>query len=131
VICIAIIWMYFNETQLGFYLIGSLAGFGMAGAQSVSRTMVGMFAPEGQSAQFYGFFAVAGRSSSFIGPTIYGIIAAEAALFYERSGLSQIAAEQQGQRLAILSILVFLVIGAGLLLFWVNEKKAKEMALAG
>src|SRR5690606_11049435 len=108
-------------------LIGVVAGFAMAGTQSVSRTMVAMFSPPGKSAEFYGFFAVAGRTSSFIGPTVYGFIAAEVALWYERQGQTVELAEQSGQRLAILSIAVFFVVGLALLYF-VNEEKAKHAA---
>ncbi|MCP4357668.1 MAG: MFS transporter [Chloroflexi bacterium] len=123
-----ILALYFNQTQIGFFIIGAVAGFGMAGTQSVSRTMVGMFAPPGKGAEFYGFFAVAGRTSSFIGPTIYGIIAAEAALYYLAQGQGEILAEQSGQRLAILSIVAFFVVGLAVLLF-VNEDKARDAAV--
>ena len=120
----AIIWLYLNTSATGFYLLGILAGFAMAGIQSVSRTMVSFFAPPGRSAEFYGFFAVAGRTSSFIGPTVYGIIAAEAALWYQTQGQTLVAAEQSGQKLAILSIGIFLLVGLFILSF-VNEKKAR------
>lgn len=122
----AIIWMYFAGSKTVFYFIGALAGFSLTGVQSVSRTMVGLLAPEGQSAEFYGFFAVAGRSSSFIGPTIYGIIAAEAALFYQGQGLTMLLAEQAGQRMAIISIGVFLVAGLLLLVFVKDPRKTVE-----
>jgi len=122
-----VIWLFFNQTQTGYFVIGAVAGFAMAGAQSVSRTMVAMFAPPGQSAEFYGFFAVAGRTSSFIGPAVYGWIAAEAALWYQSRGLAARLAEQAGQRLAILSIGAFFLVG--LLLLWlVNEAKGKAAA---
>ena len=123
----ATVWMYFNQTITGFYWIGALAGFALTGVQSVSRAMIGLFSPPGQSAEFYGFFAVTGRTSSFIGPTIYGIIAAEAALWYQARGLAVTAAEQAGQRLAILSIILFLVVG-GMLLLSVNERRARQEA---
>jgi len=113
-------WMYFNGSKVGFYIIGALAGMALTGVQSVSRTMVGLLAPEGKSGEFYGFFAVAGRTSSFIGPAVYGWIAAEAALFFERQGLTALLAEQQGQRLGILSIEIFLVLGF-ILLWFVRE----------
>ena len=125
----AIIWLYLNQTQSGFFMIGVLAGVGMAGLQSVSRSMVAVFAPEGQSAEFYGFFAVAGRTSSFIGPTIYGILAYRAALWYQVRGQTAVLAEQSGQRVAILSIGVFFVVGL-ILLSFVNEKRAREAAKA-
>jgi UMF1 family MFS transporter len=113
----------------GFYVIGILAGFAIAGTQSVSRTMISFFAPPGQSAEFYGFFAFAGRTSSFIGPTIYGILAAEMALYYVGQGETAVIAEQLGQRIAILSIGAFLIVGLFLLTF-VNEKRAVETAAA-
>ncbi len=120
-----VIWLYFNQTQTGFFIIGAVAGFAMAGVQSVSRTMVTMFSPPGQSAEFFGFFAVAGRTSSFIGPAVYGLIAAGAANWYQAQGQLAEAAEQAGQRLAILSIGAFLLLGLALLLR-VDEKKARE-----
>ena len=67
---------------------------------------------------------MAGRTSSFIGPTVYGFLAAEAALWYEAQGQTAILAEQLGQRTAILAIVAFLIVGLGLLLF-VNESKAR------
>lgn len=123
----AVVWMYFAQTVTSFYMVGALAGFAMAGVQSVSRAMVGVLVPRKQSAEFYGFFAVAGRTSSFIGPTVYGWIAAEAALRYEASGISTLVAEQMGQRWGILSIAVFLLIGMVLLVL-VNERQARALA---
>jgi UMF1 family MFS transporter len=123
-----VVWLYFNQTLTGYFFIGAVAGVAMAGAQSVSRTMVAIFAPPGQSAEFYGFFAVIGRTSSFIGPLVYGLLAAEAALWYQSQGQDTGLAEQSGQRVAILSIVVFLVVGLALLAF-VDEKKARRAAL--
>jgi UMF1 family MFS transporter len=122
-----VIGMIFTNTIEGFFVIGALAGFALTGVQSVSRTMVGLFAPKRQSAEFFGFFAVAGRTSSFIGPTIYGILAAEAAFWFEGRGMATLPAEQSGQRVAIISIAFFLLVGLGILL-GVNETKAKTAA---
>jgi UMF1 family MFS transporter len=122
-----VIGMIFTKTIEGFFLIGVLAGFALTGVQSVSRTMVGLFAPKGQSAEFFGFFSVAVRTSSFIGPTIYGILAAEAAIWFEKQGNDPLSAEQTGQRIAIFSIALFLIAGLVILLA-VNERKAKAAA---
>jgi len=124
-----VVWLYFNQTLTGYFLVGAAAGVAMAGAQSVSRTMVAIFAPPGQSAEFYGFFAVAGRTSSFIGPVVYGFVAAEAALWYQAQGQDVALAEQSGQRIAILSIIAFLVLGL-IVLSFVNERKARAAAAA-
>lgn len=109
--------MIFAQNVTQFYIIGALAGFALTGVQSVSRTMVSYFAPEGRSAEFYGIFAISGRTSSFIGPTIYGFLAFEAFKYFENNrGLSTILAEQAGQRVALGSIVIFLVIGLLILL---------------
>jgi UMF1 family MFS transporter len=99
----------------------------MAGVQSVSRTMVAMFAPPGRSAGFYGFFAMAGRTSSFIGPAVFGWLAAEATLWLQAQGQAAALAEQAGHRVAILSIAAFLIVGLALLWF-VNEQRARAAA---
>ena len=124
-----VIWLYFNQTQTGFLVIGAFAGIAMAGVQSVSRTMVGVLTPPAQSGEFYGFFSIVGRTSSFIGPAVYGWLAAEAALWYERQGVAVTSAEQMGQRVAILSIAVFLAAGLFVLRF-VNEERGRATAAA-
>lgn len=119
--------MLFTNSLTLFFFIGALAGFALTGVQSISRTIVGQFAPAGKSAEFYGFFAVSGRTSSFIGPTIYGIVAAEAAYWFVNQGYNLAIAEEYGQRVAIASIAVFLIAGL-IILLTVNEKKAREIA---
>ena len=124
----AIVWMMFNTTLTGYFIIGALAGFALTGVQSLSRTITGLFAPQNKATEFFGFFAVAGRSSSFIGPTIYGIVAFRAAMFFEGRGMGTLLAEQAGQRAAILSIAIFLVVGL-LILVSVDEKSARKVAI--
>lgn len=137
----SIVGLFVVESVTGFYVIGGVAGLALSAVQSVSRAMVGVLAPPGRSAEFYGFFAVAGRTSSFIGPTIYGIVAAEAAIFFAAQGEKASFlwfkalegggpyAEQLGQRVAIIPVFVFLVVGT-LLLLLVNEQKARQRSVA-
>jgi len=122
---VVIVWLYFAHGRTTFFIIGALAGVGIAGAQSVSRTMVALFAPPGKSAEFFGFFATFGRVSSVIAPLVFGWLAAEAALWYQGTGQGKDLAEQSGLRVAVLSIAAFILAGLILLLF-VNEKKARE-----
>lgn len=124
-----VVWLFFNQTQIGFLLIGAAAGIAMAGVQSVSRTMVGLFAPPGHSAEFFGFFTMVGRFAFLIGPLVFGWVSAELALLYERQGMAVAPAEQQGLRMAVLVIILFLAIGLAIALT-VNEKKAREAARA-
>jgi UMF1 family MFS transporter len=133
-VCVA--GLFLVESVLWFFIIGGAAGLALSSVQAVSRAMVGKLSPSGQSAEFYGFFAVAGRTSSFIGPTIYGLIAAEAAFWFASRG-DQASflwfrfleggapyPEQLGQRVAIIPVMIFLIVGLGLLLN-VNEKKVR------
>lgn len=117
--------MLFAQNITQFYIIGALAGFALTGVQSISRTLVGYFAPEGRSAEFYGIFAVTGRTSSFIGPTIYGFLAFEAARWFANNrGLDLLAAEIKGQQVAIGSIAIFLIAGLLILLKVVDPTEA-------
>jgi UMF1 family MFS transporter len=131
----AVLGLFLNESVLGFFVTGGVAGCALSAVQSVSRGMIAVLSPPGRSAEFYGFFAVAGRTSSFIGPTIYGLVAAEAALWFQARGESAsflwfrahergaALAEQLGQRVAILPVIAFLVVGLVVLLS-VNERRA-------
>ena len=123
---VAVVWLLFVEQLYVFFIIGGLAGFALTGVQSVSRTLVGQFAPEGKSAEFYGFFEVGGRTSSFIGPAVYGFIAAEAAIIYSGRGMEALTAEQMGLRVAVISIIIFLIVGLFMLLAVRQPKVASE-----
>jgi MFS transporter, UMF1 family len=112
----AVGWMFVAQTMLTFFFVGALAGFAMAGIQSISRTMVGALSPAGQSAEFYGFFAVAGTLSSVAGPAIFGAVAYRMAVWYQNvQGLTELAAEQAGQRVAVLGMAVALLLGLAVL----------------
>ena len=113
---LVVIGMIFAQNIFQFYIIGSLAGFALTGVQSVSRTLVGYFAPAGRSAEFYGFFAISGRASSVIGPKVYGGLATLVTIFYLNKGLTDLVAEQKGIRIAIISIAIFLAAGLWILL---------------
>ncbi len=127
VMFVAIVMMFLAQSQGFFFFIGGLAGFSMAGIQSLSRTVVGLFAPAEQSSEFYGFFSVAGQASSFVGPTIYGWVATSVTAWHLQQGMEELLARQQGQRMAILSIGAFLLVGL-LLLGAVHENPVRKPA---
>jgi len=124
---LAVIWMVFNPSLTGYFIIGGLAGFALTGVQSLSRTLAGLFAPPSKSAEFFSFFAVAGKSSSFIGPATFGLLAAGLSQYFEKGGLDAVHAEQEGTRAGLVVIAIFLVVGMVILLF-VNEKRARLAA---
>jgi MFS transporter, UMF1 family len=138
---LSVLVMMFINSTVGFFVVGAVAGFAIAGVQSISRTMVSLFAPPGKSAEFYGFFALTGRTSSVVGPGVMGFAATgisawlmttlvNAGLVEAGSELGVLVTEQIGHRLAIITIVVFLVVGLMLLLF-VNEEAGKLAAKNG
>ncbi len=124
----AVVGIYFNSGLTGFFFIGAVAGFALTGVQSLSRTMIGAFAPPGQSAEFFGFFGMVGRSSSFIGPFVFGYLADKLVDLYANQGMLLAEAEILGHKQAIISIVVFLVIGL-ILLLRVNEEEGRKLSL--
>jgi len=124
-----VIILMFVQSLVGFIILAGFAGYALTGVQSVSRGLVGQFAPSGKSGEFYGLFAVAGRTSSFIGPTLYGWLAVAAASYFVAGGQSALLAEQSGQRVAIASIGVFLIVGLAVLLsVHIPKKRVAEIS---
>ena len=124
----AVVGIYFNSGLTGFFIIGGVAGFALTGVQSLSRTMIGAFAPPGQSAEFFGFFGMVGRTSSFIGPFVFGYLADKLVDFYAMQGMILAEAEILGHKQAIISIVVFLVLGL-ILLQRVNEEEGRKLSI--
>jgi len=88
-----------------FYFVGLLAGSVMGATQSTSRSLMSRLTPEDKKTEFFGFYSLFGKSSAIIGPLVFGFVSY---LFND-------------QRLAILSIGLFFLIGLILLKF-VNEE---------
>jgi UMF1 family MFS transporter len=137
---ISVFGMMFMPNKLGFFLVGAVAGYAMAGVQSLSRTMVSVFAPEGKSAEFYGFFSLAGRTSSIIGPGVMGLAATgistwvmsslvKADLATAGNTSALLVSEQIGHRFALITLVLFLLVGLMPLLF-VNEAEGRRAAKA-
>jgi len=135
---ITVVGMLFVPSKLGYFIVGSIAGFAMAGVQSLDRTLVSVCAPAHRSAEFYGFFSLTGRTSSIIGPGVMGLAASglsawvmnslvKANLVVVENELAHTVAEQIGTRLALITVLFFLIIGLMPLLF-VNEKEGRKVA---
>ena len=138
IMLISVVGMMFAPNKLFFFIVGSIAGFAMAGVQSLSRTMVSVFAPKGRAAEFYGFFSLAGRTSSIIGPGVMGLAATGLSAwvmnFMVRNNLVSATdpvalevSEKIGHRFAIITLVFFLLVGLMPLLF-VNEEEGRKQA---
>ncbi|MBU0561105.1 MAG: MFS transporter [Bacteroidetes bacterium] len=92
-----------------FYVVGLLAGSVMGATQSVSRSLMSKLTPANKKTEFFGFYSFFGKSSAILGPLVFGFVS-----FVTES-----------QRLAILSISIFFIIGL-VLLKWVDDKAVEE-----
>lgn len=91
---------YFVQTKMQFFAIAVLAGSGLGAVQAASRAFMASLIPEGKEAEFFGLYALCGKSASILGPLVFGAV----------SRLTE-----GNQRLSILSVIVFYVVGAVLL----------------
>jgi len=100
-------------TRAWFWVAGIGIGLFVGPNQSASRSLMGRFVPEKHQAEFFGFFAFSGKATAFMGPLLLG----------ELSGAF-------GQRVGMGSVLLFFLIGGGLLMN-VNERKGIEAGQQG
>ena len=87
------------ESPLPFYALGAVVGFVLGGTQALSRSLYGKMIPEHAAAEFYGFFSVFSKFSAIWGPLLFALVS-----WITGSG-----------RLAILSVIMFFVVGIVLL----------------
>lgn len=100
-------------TKTWLWVGGILIGIFVGPNQSASRSLMGRFVPEKHQAEFFGFFAFSGKITSFLGPILLG---SATALF-------------ASQRAGVATVLLFFVVGGGLLLT-VNERGGMAAARA-
>lgn len=100
---------YFLTTELEFFILAMVIAVVMGGSQALSRSLFANLIPKGQEARYFSFYEVSDRGTSWLGPFLFGL------------GLQL----TQSYRYAILSLMVFFVLGLILLLF-LNQKKGME-----
>lgn len=98
---LVVIGAYFVADALSFYVLAGLAGSGLGAVQAASRTFYASLIPRGREGEYFGFYSLCGKSASIVGPLVFGAVSVWTG---------------GNQRLSILSVLVFLAIGAVLLL---------------
>ncbi len=90
---------YFMESALHFLLLAFLVGTVQGGTQALSRSLFGSMIPRHASGEFFGLFAVCEKFAGILGPALFAAMIA-------LTGSS---------RDAILSVILFFVVGGGLL----------------
>ncbi|MGE3313493.1 MAG: MFS transporter [Planctomycetaceae bacterium] len=102
---------FFVTEKWQFWMMAAAAAIVLGGTQSVSRAIMGLMTPAEKSAEFFGFFNLSGKAVSVFGPVVF----------------STILAATESPHLAILSLLVFFVVGLVILLP-VNVAKGQAQA---
>jgi UMF1 family MFS transporter len=90
---------YFMSREWHFWVLGVAVATVQGGSQALSRGLFGRLVPKSKSAEFFGFFSVSEKFAGIMGPFLFGLVG-------QLMGNS---------RLAIVSLIVFFVIGAALL----------------
>jgi len=90
---------YFMTTAWHFFVLAFLVGTVQGGSQALSRSLFARMIPRHKSSEYFGFFAVFEKFAGIAGPALF---AASVTLF-------------GSSRAAVLSVLVFFVLGAAVL----------------
>jgi UMF1 family MFS transporter len=92
---------YFMTTALHFILLACLVGTVQGGTQALSRSLFASMIPSQKSGEFFGFFSVFEKFAGILGPLVFAL-------------MIQLTGSSQG---AILSVIVFFVVGGAILAF--------------
>ncbi len=101
---VALLWFGFaivlaqNKTQ--FWIFASLLSFFVGSTQSSSRSLMAQLVPEEKAASMFGFYVLSGKISTFVGPLVLGYM----------------TMQFNSQRVGLAAILVFFIVGGGILL---------------
>lgn len=102
---------FFMKTAAHFYMLAAVVGLVQGGTQALSRSLFATMVPKRQSAEFFGFFSTGEKFAGILGPLLFGLVA-------QLGG---------GSRWGIVSVTLFFVVGAALLIR-VNETEGRRVA---
>jgi UMF1 family MFS transporter len=108
VLCSLVLWMFVllgawvvpARQPVLFVLLGCAIGIVLGGSQALSRSLFSHLIPKGREGEYFGLYEISDKGTSWLAPLVFGIA-------YELT---------RSYRIAIGSLLIFFVIGFGLLL---------------
>ncbi len=99
--------LYGESSILQFWILGAAIATVMGGSQAISRSLFAQMIPKGKEAEFFSIYEVSERGTSWLGPLLFGLV-------------NQLF---NNLRLAIISLIVFFVLGL-ILLYFVDVRQA-------
>ena len=107
------IWGFFLDSVVEFWFLAWMVAVVQGGSQGLSRSLFSSMAPASKSGEFFGLFGVMEKFSAIVGPLIFAFVAVSLG----------------NSRPAVLSIVVFFVVG-GYLLTRVDVDEGRRVAQA-
>ncbi|HLE16618.1 MAG TPA: MFS transporter, partial [Anaerolineales bacterium] len=107
------VWGYFLNSVIEFWFLAWMVAVVQGGSQALSRSLFSVMSPATKSGEFFGLFGVMEKFSGVIGPLVFAFTAANFG----------------SSRPAILSIIVFFIVG-GYLLTRVDVDAGRQVAQA-
>ena len=104
------VWAAQIQVVSEFYTLAIIIGLVQGGVQALSRSFYARIIPENRAAEFFGFYNMLGKFAAVLGPVMMGVV----------------SLLTQSPRISILSISLLFIAG-GILLYYVDEEKAKVM----
>jgi len=111
VYCCITVGAYFLQSALHFWILAFAVASVQGGTQALSRSLYSNLIPSTRSAEFFGFYDISQKFSGIFGPAIFGII-------------SQLTGNS---RLGIAALIIFFIVGGGILIR-VDVEEGKKIA---
>tara|TARA_B110000014_G_C20103902_1_gene580072 strand:+ start:622 stop:1905 length:1284 start_codon:yes stop_codon:yes gene_type:complete len=108
----------FIDSEMMFWIAGTLVGFCSGPNQSSSRSLMSRFSPDKKQNEFFGFFAFSGKITAFLGPFL---LAQTTYISFKYFNLDKVAAQKMG-----VSVVFLLLILGSLILRSVDENKKAQ-----
>jgi UMF1 family MFS transporter len=106
-----VIYAYaFFHTAKQAWLMSAVIGIVLGGSQALSRSLFSRMIPAGREASFFGLYEISERGTSWLGPLVFSMVVA-------RTG---------SYRQAILSLIVFFVLGMVILFFTKTDQAVHD-----
>jgi UMF1 family MFS transporter len=106
-----VIYAYgFFHTTRQAWVLGSLIGLVIGGSQALSRSLFSRMIPRGHEASFFGIYEISERGTSWMGPQVFSIV----------------VATTNSYRNALLSLIVFFIVGMTILIFTDTDRAVRE-----
>jgi UMF1 family MFS transporter len=108
---VVVIYGYgFLQTTTEAWIMGAVIAIVLGGSQALSRSLFSRMIPAGREASFFGIYEVSERGTSWMGPLVFGVV----------------VAATNSYRQALLSLIIFFVVGTIILYLTDTDKAIHE-----